>query len=335
MNLSIVIPVYNSEKYLGNCLDSLIDQNLPPDELEIIAINDGSTDESLEILKSYQAKYPFIKIHDQENQGVSATRNLGIDLTKGKYLYFIDGDDYLVSNVMGEMLEVLIQENLDILTIESTKTESLDLYKSTTDKNLTHKPKTLTGEEYIEQGYRFEIWGYICNTEFLRNTGIRFDTGRVIEDPFFTTMVFLKARRMAHFPLDAHRYLQVPGSVMKSSSPKHLMKTAEDMRYFVHQFEGLIDEYSAKSPKIEPRLRAKQDNLVFFVIIRLIRSNVPFKYLKDVIADLRKTRGYPMKKFMSLENSGLIYGLLTFAVNHKSTLFIFFYGYRILRKLKR
>lgn len=91
--VSIIVPVYNVEKYLAKCLDSLVNQTLK--DIEIICINDGSTDNSLEILNTYAQKDSRITIIDKKNEGVSAARNTGLNISKGEYIMFVDSDDYL------------------------------------------------------------------------------------------------------------------------------------------------------------------------------------------------------------------------------------------------
>ena len=91
VKVSIIVPIFNVDKYLEACLDSLICQTLK--DIEIICVNDGSTDNSLEILNQYQGKEKRLKIFSQENKGVSAARNLGLQIAKGDYILFVDADD--------------------------------------------------------------------------------------------------------------------------------------------------------------------------------------------------------------------------------------------------
>ena len=94
MRLSIIIPVYNAEKYIKNCLDSLLRQNVGG--IEILCIDDGSTDFTAKIIKTYVEKYPFIKYYYKDNGGQSSARNYGIDKARGCYLWFVDSDDYII-----------------------------------------------------------------------------------------------------------------------------------------------------------------------------------------------------------------------------------------------
>lgn len=110
--LSIIIPVYNAEKYIKKCIDTILMQNIRYD-YEILCINDGSTDKSILILQSYNI--PNIKIFSQENSGCSAARNVGLSLANGKYIFFIDADDFLPDNSLNNLLDKAIETNSDIL----------------------------------------------------------------------------------------------------------------------------------------------------------------------------------------------------------------------------
>lgn len=109
--ISVIIPVYNVEKYLHRCLDSVIEQTYK--NLEVILIDDGSTDHSGEICDDYAAKDVRIHVIHQENQGVSAARNKGLDTAKGEYIAFVDSDDYILPEMYAKMLECIIENNVD------------------------------------------------------------------------------------------------------------------------------------------------------------------------------------------------------------------------------
>ena len=111
--ISIIIPVYNVAEYLPQCLESVINQTLK--DIEIICINDGSTDNSLEILREYEKKDGRIKIIDKENEGVSAARNKGIEVAHGEYLLFCDGDDWIETDTCEEVYKKIKFDNADML----------------------------------------------------------------------------------------------------------------------------------------------------------------------------------------------------------------------------
>ena len=149
MRLSIIIPVYNVEKYISRCLESLCHQSLSQNDYEILIVNDGSTDNSVAIANQYVDKYANFKLIDKENGGVGSARNKGIAEAKGNYIYFIDPDDYLATNLLKILLDYADNYSLEILTFSTKKTLESNLTKSYTKhiKNLTLKVST--GIEYI------------------------------------------------------------------------------------------------------------------------------------------------------------------------------------------
>ena len=120
MKISIIIPVYNSEKYLSKCLDSIINQTFSLKNIEVIIINDGSTDNSEKIIMRYEKKLNII-YKKQKNEGQSSARNKGIKLAKGKYLTFIDSDDYIDKKMLSIMYKEADNNNLDIITCDLAK----------------------------------------------------------------------------------------------------------------------------------------------------------------------------------------------------------------------
>ncbi len=110
MFLSFIIPVYNAETYIAACLDSLLTQDLPADEFEIICVNDGSKDGSLSILQVFAGKHSNIRIIDKENGGVTTARNAGLQAARGDFIWFIDADDLIKENILGQ-LKAMVPEN--------------------------------------------------------------------------------------------------------------------------------------------------------------------------------------------------------------------------------
>src|SRR5664280_106059 len=118
MRLSIIVPAHNIEGYLERCLRSLLEQDLDPNDYEIIVVDDGSSDRTQIIAEELSLRYPQITVHSQENQGPSAARNAGIHIARGKYIYFVDGDDYIASQVLGKLVTVMDQARLEVLAFE-------------------------------------------------------------------------------------------------------------------------------------------------------------------------------------------------------------------------
>lgn len=169
--LSIIIPVYNVEKYLDECLNSITIQN--KESIEIILINDGSTDNSLSICNRYVKKYNNIKCITNKNHGVSYSRNLGITIATGKYIWFIDSDDKLETKALDDVLN-LITSNYDLYIFSYIK-----FYKNTFD-SFFQQEKLLTKKEAIrdlmeENKFCGYVWNKLFKKDIIKKYNLKFD----------------------------------------------------------------------------------------------------------------------------------------------------------------
>ena len=328
MKLSIIVPAYNVEKYITECLDSLLNQGLDENIYEIIIVNDGSTDNTLEVSNNYAAKYPHIKIFNKENGGASSARNYGINIAKGKYIYFIDSDDYLMANCLNKILHHAEQQNLDILTFLSRSFTmdpkhgepilvNSELNFSFGDDEFS---PVVTGKDYIANAnYRHEVCCYLIKRDFIKNSPIRFVEGRYLEDAVFTTELFLLAERMSHLHLDVHRYRTTPGSAMTSVEPNHYLKIIRDMQFAAMSFDPVIKtlQNSNVSAECVERIKSKQQSLIFFSMIRMLRSTMSFKEIKQRMQDLIEIEAYPLDMFIKSDDNDRKHKLLAKLLNRK------------------
>ena len=204
--VSVVIPVWNTEKYIEECLDSILAQSIVED-LEIICVNDGSTDASLEILRRYEMQHEQIKVIDQINGGLSAARNAALDQACGKYVYFMDSDDLLTSFALEELWDVCEAKNLDVLYFSGTSfyeneelTEKHGAFANAYYRKGDYE-KVLTGEQMLvelrkNKDYLSSACLQIVRREFLDEKNIRFYNGILHEDNCFTFKTLLQAQRV-------------------------------------------------------------------------------------------------------------------------------------------
>ncbi len=336
MKLSIIIPVYNTGNYLEDCLNSLLNQNISKDEYEIIIINDGSTDNSLEIAEFYAFKFDNIIIYTQFNQGVGNARNSGIDLAVGDYIYFIDPDDYLISNTLNELVDRIELNNLDILTFTSIQVLKSQPNESRKVSNSIIS-KIRDGKDYIANyKYKNEVWWYLIKRDFLLNSHIRFIEGRWMEDAIFTAKLFLQANAMANFPLDAHRHLLVESSAMISKEPKHYLRVIDDNRNAAIVFETIIAELNKKNinTKCVGRLIVRQQSFVFFMMVRMLKSTITIEQIRLIIDELSKTGAYPLKDFLGHDYNGISYNILLKIFNRRQLFYLVFKLFNPILKLK-
>lgn len=321
MKLSIIIPVYNVEKYIARCLDSMLDQNIGQQDYEIIIVNDGSTDSSLEIALSYAKLNAHISVLNKENGGAGSARNYGIEYAKGKYIYFIDPDDYLIPNCLNKLIDTCERYNLDVLTFLSTEFSSLSLpdisisKKTNCDVSVTDKMSSIvSGEDYVaDLEYRSEVWWYFINREFLKNLGIRFVEGRYLEDAAFTLELFLEAKRMAHLELNAHRYRVTPGTAMTNKEPAHYLQIIRDLQTAALVFGPIIKtlENKTANPQCVARVKARQQSFVFFSMVRMLKSTMTYNEVKLRMNEMISINAYPLTSFLGKDYNGIAYRMLT------------------------
>lgn len=333
MKLSIIIPAYNVEKCIISCLNSLYNQNISEEDYELIIVNDGSTDNTQAIAIEYAKKHSNIIVHTQKNVGLGATRNKGLDLAKGEYVYIIDPDDYLAKGSIDIILKVCDKNNVEILTFNSLRTESYMLLDSYTSNKKIEKLEIFTGIEYMgKKNYKNESWWYIINREFLINTGMRFITGRWMEDAIFTASLFLKTNRMAHIDLDVHRYVRTPNSAMMNTEETHFKKVIYDNANAAVVYHDLIKSTEPLGvEKTIKRMKVRKESFVFFLIARAMRSTLKFNQVWEILKEMKSIEAYPLKNFTTLDYTAIKYKLISPIFNNKILLLISFKFYRTIK----
>ncbi len=309
------------EAYLPPCLDSLLDQQLSPDEHEIIIVNDGSKDRTLEIARSYQEQNPQIKIIDKKNAGVGAARNSGLDKAIGTYIYFLDPDDYLVQNRLHEVLKLAESQTVDILSFISKPVGKDDYITDGDPFEPICELKIKDGISYIaKKKFHNEIWWYLVRKEFLTSHDHRFIEGRWMEDAILTAELFCTAKRMAHVDIDLHRYRILPTSAMRNKTPEHYNKVIFDNANAAHVFDGLIQQIPKEhqnAKKCVKRLKTRQQSFVFFLLVRLMKSDLSVNRIPEMLSGFEEIDAYPLKKFLGKDYHGFSYSFMVFIFNRK------------------
>ncbi|KZX14828.1 putative glycosyltransferase EpsH [Methanobrevibacter filiformis] len=226
--ISVIIPVYNAENYLNKCLDSVINQSLK--NFEIICINDGSTDNSLKILKEYANKDKRIKIINQENKGAGAARNKGLNTAKGEYIEFVDSDDWLENNTLDYLYSLAKNKNTDIIMFKLRPwNDKENKFFKRNDYELSALKKYFNHELYSHHEIKEELFNISvspCNKfykkDFLDNIHAKFPEGTIFEDNPFFFQVILNFKKL--FIIDKYLYNR---RVRENS-----VITSKDERYF-------------------------------------------------------------------------------------------------------
>lgn len=194
--LSIIVPVYNVQDYIERCLKSIIDSDLQRSQYEVIVVNDGTKDSSMLIVNDYAKKYEHIKVFEQVNQGLSSARNTGMAHAVGKYIWFVDSDDYIDSNV-ANILQKAIESNTDVLRFNS-----IWVYRDRSEQRLLPNfiGQSISGFEYLRKFGTSAVWTFLYKREFLLNNDIKFIVHRLHEDDPFNYEVCLKAKDIMYVP---------------------------------------------------------------------------------------------------------------------------------------
>lgn len=225
--ISVIVPVYNVEKYLPECLDSVIHQTYG--DLEVILVDDGSTDGSGRICDDYAARDPRIAVIHQDNAGVSAARNQGLFRARGKYVYFLDSDDYIERNALETLVNIADRERLELLMFGYDWVYGVGIQESMpavshgapTERQLCYQLQT--GLEMLKIENYSSVWRSIFKRDFLISLGLTFKKSVInLEDMLFMFFVCFHARRALCVPTVLYHYRCRPGSASRSFNERYV-----------------------------------------------------------------------------------------------------------------
>ena len=248
MKFSFVIPVYNAESYIGRCLDSILNQNI--EDYEIICINDGSKDGSLEVLKDYERRFPGkFNIISQENQGIGPARNNAFKAVKGDYTWFIDNDDCIQGNCLKELAAAMDSTGADILNITHVKgffTEN-PLYAAFSAK----LDFTKIDQEHALYFYSDAPWSKIYRTDFLKKNNLFFPN-IFGEDTSTTFDLYSKTTEIYKTDVPLYAWFERHESFSHAVISKKHFET----------FPVLLETLKNQSEKCDSRLKPYYENLM-------------------------------------------------------------------------
>ena len=258
MKYSVIIPVYNVEKYIDRCLKSIISQNY--DDLEIIVIDNGSTDSSGSICDTYASEYSNISVYHIENHGVGSARNFGLSKARGEFIYFVDSDDYLVGNLFAEFEDKLVPD-LDLLVFSYYNSFEQEL----TERNRTKKCLPYSGlydkNDFIKiftdlflSDMLYTVWNKFYRREFLIKTNISFEKYELGEDVRFNLNVYRNVNKV-YLSQDSY-YVYVigrKGSAMSGYNPKRLQYQLQELKLV----DSLLKDWHIDSSNLDNTVKAR------------------------------------------------------------------------------
>lgn len=274
--LSILIPVYNSEKFLAQCLESVCNQDLPSSDYEIIIINDGSSDGSAKIIEDFQEKQSNIISLKQENKGVSAARNAGLMVAKGNYISFVDSDDFIKPNSLLRILHYIEKHELDILytkiKVITEKEVFLYDFPETGKENVVKVGIQHSRRTFPPTFYKKEL---IKNLRFCEEISIG-------EDSLFNAIAQSKSKRVSYYSADYYIYRSTRNSL---SSSKDFPKNTKAMEIAIYELQHYKKENFPQATALETQYF---DQVFKIFLTRIIQWSVLPTLDKDKFLNFRK-----------------------------------------------
>ena len=284
MKFSIIVPVYNVSLYIEKCLESLKAQN--GNDFEVLVINDGSTDDSLEKISSRVSDDERFHIYTKENGDISDARNYGIERATGEYLLFVDGDDFVHSNYL-EVLRNALQDHpdVDILRFQVFR----HLYEENRDIPCPGKTFFTSGNQafrlLVQETYFDVVWAYLFKRSFFEKYHFRFSKGRRHEDFGLIPYVILKAKKIYAISDFLYHYVCRQESITTSKNLEKIKKRIEDSLYL---YDFLKKKIEADSEILEADKLFAYSYLANAMLG--LGKTLPKEELKDYIASLRERK---------------------------------------------
>lgn len=324
--ISIIVPVYNTEKYLKKCIESCLSQNINKNLYEIIIINDGSTDYSEQIIIEFAKKHYNIIFKSQNNQGVSASRNLGISLAKGKYIIFVDSDDTIKQNSLGEVLEIINSNDLDLIIVGSVQKDKNTIEFYPYPSHLTNE--IVSGEKLFLSSYlRGSACGVVFRKAFLEDKDLLFPTNIEIgEDSIFMTFCFIFAQKIKGLNLQFYEVCFRDNSASRTWSiekVKAMLVSLRTLKLFIQNIE-LNDLQKAM---IHIRAYGIISNSLYY-FFQLSK----FEEYFEIRSLIKESEFYPIKTY-GVSHFRLKILLLNFSIEIFCLPFIFRQQYIIMKRL--
>ena len=256
--ISVIVPAYNTQVFLRRCLDSIINQTFK--DFEIIAINDGSLDDSKKVLKEYQDRYPgIVHFFDKENTGLADTRNFGISKANGEYVCFVDSDDYIEKDLLENLSKYfgndLVKYKLKI--VDDKKNIKIDgpIFEN------------LNGEEAFEKLCFKDIIMespciYMYNLKFLRKNKFKFLPNAYHEDFGLIPLIIITAKKVSSVDVYGYNYVQVDNSIVRNDDYEKTLKRANDLLVHYNNAKKFVENRKFSKNTVE-NIKRYYSNAIF------------------------------------------------------------------------
>lgn len=286
VQVSVIVPAYNVQEYIKECLESLIKQSFR--FFEVIIINDGSTDETGNIINSYARKYKFIKIINQKNKGLSAARNIGLKEAKGEFIYFLDSDDIVSENLLEECFQRCKNNKLDLIMFDGKAffdrnfSENKENFKMNYSRYGILTEKVQNGIEFLvsnlnNSGYRSSVCLLFFKKSIVEENNLFFLEGIVHEDELFTPVLISKCKKLMW--INKILFFRRVRNESIMTTPKNY----KNIQGYLAVARELLKSVNEK--KLKYTIEKKVNNLSDLIL--LLTSNIGKKEKKSVEKDIK------------------------------------------------
>ena len=297
--LSIIVPMYNSGKYIANCLDSILASDLPKGRYEVVIVNDGSQDNGPDIVKKYVEKNADIKFIEQSNQGQSVARNTGIGASEGEYLWCVDSDDMIEKNINYILDKIEEIGNPDIFSTKLKYVTESGKYLACVWDFPNNMNRLMKGREAIINGYNpSSVCILFIKNELMTRNSLAFYPGITHQDSELSYKLFAHADTVFFSEFVPYIYIRHPNTTLTSKNPQKIIKLHKDEIVIIKSFANLAKKFEKSDPELANVISQRSKSLNFGMVYTLYKRKKELKPLgisKEVLDAMRKDGLYPLK----------------------------------------
>ena len=294
MKLSVIVPLYNSAQWLPKCLDSLLCQDLDESEYEIVCVDDGSPDNSKDLAVSYSTKHPNVKVVSQLNQGTAGARNTGMRHATGKYLCFVDPDDFVEKNVYGGLVKRMEEERLDMLRFNYRIVDEQyrEMEKSEMENRFDYSSQLMNGVDFVANRLDVScyVWAYMFRASVIKDNGIWCFQGEYIDDTPWLPLVCMKAVRVDLTDQIVYCYYQRTEGLVRATSPEAMKKKIDGVHALIATLQGQLKDVSHDG------VRQWYESIIAFCVMSLLSMVALSRYQdsKATVKSLKSMGVFPI-----------------------------------------
>lgn len=315
--ISIIIPVYNAEKYISKCLDSILKQTYI--DFEVICVNDGSLDDSLSIIESYKNKDKRVKVINQGNGGPSKARNCGLDNANGNYIVFIDADDYIEKNFLGYMLTDINNTDVSIcnyIEVDDTGKHNISIFNFLSEE-VSNINNSIINE--VISGPGGLVWGKLFKSNIIKENNIRFNENyKMCEDLLFMAEYIGKANKVRKI----NKNLYIHNKCNENSITANYKS---EMFFYQLEIQERLKKIiqNQKDDDVNEVLNKRLKDILMYSIYKETKNNKRLLAKLQTIKEIINCEGIYEEK-RKFKKDGIIDTLLVQAINNNNVILIYF-----------